>query len=351
MVNMPLLKQTVLYNSLETWLAAVAVSIAVGIALYALKRLLMHRFSAFAKRTRTTLDDMIVAVLSKTKPWFMATLALYSGLLILSLPAQASTFASTAAIIVTLLQGAIWSNALLDHLIAQNMAGPESGRSTAAGAFEFILRVAVWSAFLLLILDNIPGVNVGSLIAGFGVAGIAVALAVQTILSDLFSALSILLDKPFEEGDFIVVDDFSGTVEKIGLKSTRVRSLSGEQLIFSNSDLLSSRIRNYKRMKQRRIVFNLGVVYETPYEKLSKIPEIIREVIDSQENAVFDRAHFQSFGDSALNYEIVYHMTTPDYAVYMDTQQAINLELFKRFGEEGIEFAYPTQTIFLAKSE
>jgi len=146
------------------------------------------------------------------------------------------------------------------------------------------------------------------------------------------------------------VDDYSGTVEKIGLKSTRVRSLSGEQLIFSNTDLLSSRIRNFKRMKERRVVFTIGVTYETPHEKLEKIPQIVREVIEAQENARFDRAHFTSFGDFALNYEIVYYMEVPDYNVYMDTQQNINLALVRRFAEEGIEFAYPTQTIFLAGS-
>jgi small-conductance mechanosensitive channel len=350
MEEVPLLKQTLLYNSVETWLIAIVTALVVGFALYAVKWLLIRRFSAFAERTRTTLDDMVVAVVGQMKTWFMVAMSLYAGSIILSLPPRASTIVSTAAVILALVQGAVWSNALLDYLLTQGMVGKGGERSAAVGAFEFILRLAVWSAFLLLILDNIPGVDVGSLIAGFGVAGIAVALAVQTILSDLFSALSILLDKPFEEGDFVVVDEFSGTVEKIGLKSTRVRSLSGEQLVFSNSDLLSSRIRNYKRMKQRRVVFNLGVVYETPYEKLLKVPDLVREVIESQKDAVFDRAHFQSFGDSALNYEIVYHMTTPDYAAYMDTQQAINLELFRRFAEEGIEFAYPTQTIFLAKS-
>ncbi len=344
-----LLKETVFHNTLTAWLAALAVTLAVGLALFAIKWWLLRRFSTFAERTKTTLDDLVVEVLGQTKTWFAVVMSLYAGSLMLSLPDKAEEFAYTTAIVVALIQGAVWSNTLLDYLITQGASKGE-GKTAAIGAFEFIGKLVVWSAFLLLILDNLPGVNVGSLIAGFGVAGIAVALAVQAILSDLFSALSILLDKPFEEGDFVVVDDLSGTVEKIGLKSTRVRSLSGEQLVFSNSDLLSSRIRNYKRMKQRRIVFTLGVVYETPYEKLLRVPEIVREVIESQNDVIFDRVHFKSFGDFALNYEVVYRMTTPDYNVYMDTQQAINLALFQRFAEEGIEFAYPTQTVFLANN-
>ena len=344
-----LLKETVFHNTLTAWLAALAVTLAVGLALFAIKWWLLRRFSTFAERTKTTLDDLVVEVLGQTKTWFAVVMSLYAGSLMLSLPDKAEEFAYTTAIVVALIQGAVWSNTLLDYLITQGASKGE-GKTAAIGAFEFIGKLVVWSAFLLLILDNLPGVNVGSLIAGFGVAGIAVALAVQAILSDLFSALSILLDKPFEEGDFVVVDDLSGTVEKIGLKSTRVRSLSGEQLVFSNSDLLSSRIRNYKRMKQRRIVFTLGVVYETPYEKLLRVPEIVREVIESQNDVIFDRVHFKSFGDFALNYEVVYRMATPDYNVYMDTQQAINLALFQRFAEEGIEFAYPTQTVFLANN-
>jgi small-conductance mechanosensitive channel len=183
------------------------------------------------------------------------------------------------------------------------------------------------------------------------VGGIAVALAAQNILGDLFSSMSIVLDKPFVLGDFIIVGDLMGTVEKIGLKTTRIKSLSGEQLVFSNSDLLNSRIRNFKRMQERRAVFSIGVTYETPYEKLQTIPATIREVIESQELARFDRAHFASYGDFALVFEIVYYMKRPEYDLYMDTQQAINLELFRRFAESGIAFAYPTQTVHLNKPD
>jgi len=180
-----------------------------------------------------------------------------------------------------------------------------------------------------------------------GVGGIAVALAVQNILGDLFASLSIVLDKPFVIGDFIVVDTFVGTVEHIGLKTTRLRSLSGEQVIFSNTDLLGSRIRNYKRMYERRVVFTLGLVYQTPMEKVESVGKILQEIIELEPQARFDRAHFKEFGDSALVYEIVYFIKTSDFNAYMDAQQRINLAIMQRFEEQGISFAYPTRTVYM----
>ena len=180
-----------------------------------------------------------------------------------------------------------------------------------------------------------------------GIGGIAVALALQNILGDLFASLSIVIDKPFVIGDFIVVDQLMGTVEHVGLKTTRLRSLGGEQLIFSNNDLLKSRISNYKRMMERRIVFGFGVTYQTPPEKLPLINEIVREIIGKQEQARFDRVHFKEYGESSLNFEAVYFVLSQDYNLYMDIQQAINLEMFRCFQKEGIEFAYPTRTLFI----
>ncbi len=181
--------------------------------------------------------------------------------------------------------------------------------------------------------------------AGLGIGGIAVALAVQNILGDLFASLSIVLDKPFVIGDFIIVNEFLGTVEHIGLKTTRIRSLSGEQVIFSNADLLRSRIRNFKRMFERRVTFSIGVTYQTPSDKLERISALLKEIVVKQPKARFDRAHFKEFGDSALIYEVVYYVQNPDFNVYMDIQQAINIEIVRRFEEESIEFAYPTRTI------
>jgi small-conductance mechanosensitive channel len=222
----------------------------------------------------------------------------------------------------------------------------DAAAATTIGALRFIAKLVLWTAVLLLALDNL-GLDITTLVAGLGVGGIAVALALQSVLGDLFASLSIVLDKPFVIGDFIIVGDFLGTVEHIGLKTTRVRSLSGEQLVFSNGDLLSSRIRNYKRMAERRIVFGFGVVYQTPAEQLEAIPGMVREFIESLEKTRFDRAHFKGFGNFSLDFEVVYYVLVPDYNIYMDIQQQINLALYRRFEQDGIEFAYPTQTLYV----
>jgi small-conductance mechanosensitive channel len=214
---------------------------------------------------------------------------------------------------------------------------------------SFVGKVILWAVAVLLALDNLPGIQVDTLIASLGVGGVAVALAVQNVLGDLFASLSIVLDEPFVIGDSISVGEYVGTVEHIGLKSTRVRSLTGEQLVFSNADLLDSRIRNYGRMDERRASFSLGVANETPYAKLVEIPAIVQEIVEAQPYARFGRAHLKEFGDFALNHEIVYYLLTSDYTVFMDTQQAINLEILRRFAEEEIELPYPTQTVQLAR--
>lgn len=210
-------------------------------------------------------------------------------------------------------------------------------------------RVALWSLVLLLILDNL-GLNVSALIASLGIGGIAVALAVQNILGDLFASLSIAIDKPFVIGDFIIVDDLMGTVEHVGLKTSRIRSLGGEQIVFSNNDLLKSRIRNYKRMQERRVVFAIGVTYGTAEKELERIPDIIRQAIEAQPAARFDRTHFKGFGAFSLDFEAVYYVRQADYNVYMDAQQAINLQLVRDFAAKGIDFAFPTQTLHIASA-
>ncbi|RZA08103.1 MAG: mechanosensitive ion channel family protein [Proteobacteria bacterium] len=213
-------------------------------------------------------------------------------------------------------------------------------------ALFFLGNIIVWLGVGLLILDN-WGIKISALVAGLGIGGVAVALAVQNILGDLFASLSIVFDKPFVIGDAIRVDGDQGNVEHIGLKTTRVKSLTGEQLIFSNSDLLRSRVRNYKRQDERRVVISIGVLYETPAEKLAAIPQILREYLENEKNVRFERAHLMGFGPSSLNYELVYWVTVPDYNYHMDVQQKFMLRVIERFAAEGIEFAYPTQKLFL----
>jgi small-conductance mechanosensitive channel len=226
----------------------------------------------------------------------------------------------------------------------------DAASATTISVLGFISKLLLWSLALLLMLDNL-GVNITSLVAGLGIGGIAVALAAQNILGDLFASLSIVIDKPFVIGDFIVVDQMKGTVEHIGMKTTRLRSLGGEQLIISNNDLLKSRIQNFKRMEERRIVFGFGVTYQTPSAKLPLINDIVREIIQKQQQVRFDRVHFKEYGESALNFEAVYIVLKQDYNLYMDIQQAINLEMFRRFQQEKIEFAYPTRTLFVQHEE
>lgn len=340
-------------EKLQNWLIGLGIFLATFLILRLAKSLLLKRVLSFAQNTHNDLDDFIAELIENTKIWFLLILALYLGAVGLSIPAPTREVVRILLVTAFLLQVAFWANGLIVYLINHRMKDKleeDVENLTTINAFGLIAKIILWTIIILLILDNIPTIQVTSLIASLGITGVAVALAVQNILGDLFASLSIALDKPFVIGDFIIIGEFMGTVEKIGLKSTRVRSMSGEQLIFSNSDLLNSRIRNFKRMEDRRVVFNLGVTYQTPYEKLSLIPDIIQEIIERQDGLKFERSHFKGFGDSALNFETVYTLSTPDFTQYMDKQQAINLALFKSFSEEGIEFAYPTQTLFLERN-
>ena len=202
---------------------------------------------------------------------------------------------------------------------------------------------------MVLALD-VLGINVMPFIAGAGVAGIAIGFAAKDTLSNLIAGILLIIDRPFEIGDFIVIDNYAGTVKRIGIKSTRVQLLQGEELVLSNRELTSAKVRNFKKMKKRRIVFTIGVTYDTPVKKLKKIPDIIKDIISKNEMTEIDRVHFKEFGEFSLNFEIVYYVKTRDYVKYMDIQQEINLAIKEAFEKEGIEIAFPTQTIFLNKT-
>jgi small-conductance mechanosensitive channel len=271
--------------------------------------------------------------------------------MVLEFPGKAVKMLHHITLIAFGIQSAIWGSALIKFWISQVRAGEVSNTATASayGIIAFFSRLVLWGGIVLWLLSNL-GVNITALVAGLGVGGIAMALAVQSILGDVLNSVTIVLDKPFEVGDFIVVDSYMGTVEHIGIKTTRVRSLQGEQIVFSNTDLIHSRVQNLKRMQERRVLFSFTVVYQTPVDKLEAIPGMVREIIESLDQIRCDRVHFKSFGDSALNYEVVYYVGTRDFNAYMDVQQRINLELCRRFEREGIEFAYPTQTLFMHQS-
>ncbi len=312
---------------------------------------MLRRLSVLAKRTETQLDDLLLDVLSTTKYYFLFFVSIYIGSNFFVLQQNIFKAWNKIFFAVVIIQIAFWLGRGISFIISVNVKKRMVGdvaSTTTISVLGFISKLLLWSIVVLLVLDNL-GINITSLIAGLGIGGIAVALAVQNILGDLFASLSIVIDKPFVIGDFIVVDQLKGTVEHIGLKTTRLRSLGGEQLIFSNNDLLKSRIQNYKRMVERRIVFGFGVTYQTIPEKLPQINDIVRKIIMKQEKVRFERVHFKDYGESALNFEVVYFVINQDYNLYMDIQQAINLEIFCRFQQEGIEFAYPTRTLFVQR--
>ena len=335
-------------NRLLTWGAAAATTAVVLLALAVLRRVALARLGALATRTRTDVDDVVVAVFRRTRVFFLAAIALYAGAGLLDLTPHGQQLVTDVLTLAGVLQVGLWGNALAGLLVERHARKHPDGEGGGASvnALGYLARFALWTILALLALDNL-GVNITALVAGLGVGGVAVALAVQNILGDLFASLSIVLDRPFVLGDFIVVDQLMGSVEHIGLKTTRIRSLSGEQIVFANADLLKSRIRNYKRMFERRVVLLLGVVYETPPEAVAAIPGVLREIIESEARVRFDRAHFKGFGASSLDFEAVFYVLDPDYNTYMDIQQTINLAILRRFAADGIDFAFPSRTVYV----
>lgn len=345
---MEILDHTWLGNSLRDWLVALGVTVVIAAAIQLVVKVVLARVQRLAGRTEMPYDDALVGALRRTRWFFVLAVAIRLGSRGLSLPGLADVWLDRIVIFAVLLQVGMWASSWVEQVLdawRRHRYAEDPEVLSSYNLFRYAALVLVWGAVALLFLDNV-GVDVTALVAGLGVGGIAIALAVQSILGDLFASLSIVLDKPFLVGDFLIVDDKMGTVESIGLKTTRLRSLSGEQLVFANSDLLKARIRNYGRMQERRAVFGFGVVYGTDPARLRAIPGIVREAVEAQENTRFDRSHFKGFGESSLDFETVYYMTVPDYNAYMDVQQAINLALFERFAEAGIEFAFPTRTVY-----
>jgi small-conductance mechanosensitive channel len=343
---MILMNVVFLNNTTTQWLSALGVALAVALTLYLVKHVVVRRLAVIAARTSTRLDDIAVAALASTRLLVMMIIGLYAGSLMLALPDGVRVIVTRTAITAGLIQGAIWGNSALRSWLGQyyENRATDPARATSASAVGFIARMVLWIVILLMILDNL-GVNITTLVASLGVGGIAVALAVQNILGDLFASLSIVLDKPFVIGDFLIVDKYLGTVEYVGLKTTRLRSLGGEQLVFSNADLLKSRLQNMTRLESRRAAFTVGVPYDTPAAKLRAIPGMLAEIVKAQPKVTFDRAHFTGVGGAAMNFEVVYFYGSPDFNAFMDVQQEIYLQMVERFAAEGIEFAYPTQTL------
>jgi small-conductance mechanosensitive channel len=329
------------------WFYALIISAIITLISALLKPLLIHKLAKFSAKTATKVDDALVEVLRSTHLWLLAIAAFAIGVHLMELTSTAAKLAKSVGTLTAFIQIGLWVSALLQAWLNRSREQAlqnDVSAATSLSAIGFIGKIVLWAVITLVALDNL-GVNITTLIAGLGVGGVAVALAVQNILGDLFASLSIVIDKPFVIGDFIIIDDYIGTVENVGLKTTRIRSLGGEQIVFANSDLLKNRVRNYKRMFERRIVFNFGVLYQTTPDQLESIPGLVRTIIEKQDKVRFDRVHCQKFGDSSIDFEAVYWVLDPDYNLYMDIQQAINFQIKRRFAETGIDFAFPTRTI------
>ena len=340
------LDRTYFHNSTTEWLSALGVFVGAVLLMLLVRRLIVSRLSLMAQRTNTDIDDFAVEVLRRTRLYFIVVVSAVVASLALDLPNRWEHTRGIILVVAIALQAGVWGNGLIAFWINRHVrkSGRTGAAATTLGALGFLARVVLWGILLLVALDNV-GFDVTAVVTGLGIGGIAIALAIQNVLSDLFGALSIVLDKPFVVGDFIVIDAFEGTVEHVGLKTTRLRSISGEQIIISNADLLKSRIRNYQRLQERRVKFVLGVQYDTPPEKAERIPGIIREVVSAQRLVRMDRSHLARLSESSIDFETVYYFSSPDYNLFMDTQQTIVLELLRRFAAEGIQFAFPTRTV------
>ena len=345
------LGSTIYGNSVRAWLTMLLLLV-IGVSLLiAIKKIVVRRSTSGAQDAQPDLDSLVIDLLRRTRFFFFVFIMMAGATRTLNLSPSDRDLIYNVALVSLAVQAALWGNGLVAFWVnryTSRRAAIDASLLMTIGALGFAARVVIWSVVLLLALDNL-GIDVTTLIAGLGIGGIAVALAVQNILGDLFGALSIVVDKPFVVGDFIVVDQYMGSVEHVGLKTTRLRSLSGEQIVFSNADLLKSRIRNFQRMVERRVDFVLGVDYGTSPDKLAAIPTWIREIIEAQSQTRFDRSHFRSYGQSSLDVESVYFMTTSDYNVFMDTQQAINLAILRRLRAEGVEFAYSPRTVMVTE--
>ena len=336
-------------NQLNSYLIAAVILCSSIVLIKILKRSTFKSLRKWAAKTENIYDDAIVGIIERDliPIAYIASLYLAVGNLVLH-PILDSTIEVMVVIISTIFAIRLFS-AMAEYIIKiywLNYQPNNVNLEQSINALIPALRITIWLIGVVFLLDNL-GFDISAVVASLGIGGVAIALASQGVLQDLFSYFSILLDRPFELGDFIIVGDYLGTVEYVGIKTTRLRSINGEQIIVSNSDLVSSRIRNCKRMRQRRIVLKFGLVYETSVEKLAQIPSLIHEIIEATNNAHCDRAHFSGYGEYSLNFEVVYFVNTSDYAVYMNAQQEINLAIKTKFAEEKIEFAHPTQIVYL----
>lgn len=353
MVDLSFLKNLgFLGNTLDHYLYALLVFAGLYIGLALIRGVVLLRLEVVAKKTTNKYDDVVINALLKINWPFFFFVSLLSAIRYI----KTIDLVDKIAFYLTVFVITIYVVRVLRVLIVQgshavNTRGDkieEDYDDSLANVMATIIQALVWVGIFLFLLSN-AGVDITTALAGVGVGGIAIAFALQNVLSDLFASFSIYFDKPFKKGDFLVIGTDSGIVQKIGLKSTRIKTLQGEELVVSNKELTETRINNFKKLERRRVVITIGVTYDTPVAKMKKIPDMVKKIMEKEKKATFDRAHFKEYADSSMNFEIVFYIESSEYLTYMDIRQRINLEILKIFNKEKINFAFPSRTIYLKK--
>lgn len=348
-LNYPFLQIIFLNNTVLDYIIAVIAFLVFLLILKVFQAIILKKLDKFAQKTKTDIDDTLIEIVKSVRPPFYSFLAFYLALFFLNINPTGQKVINAILIVWLTFQVITGLQILIDYLVKKKLAkDKEIATKVGVRYISMLAKIALWVIGVILILGNL-GVDVTSLIAGLGIGGIAVALAIQNILGDLFSSLAIYFDKPFVVGDFIIVGENQGTVEKIGIKTTRIRALDGEEIIISNQELTSARIQNFKTVKERRSLFRVGVTYDTSQTKLKQIPKMLKESVETSKQTKFDRAHFVEFADSSLNFEISFYVQTEDYKKILDVQQQVLYKIKYLFEKEKIGMAFPTQTIYLAK--
>ena len=342
--------QLFLTNTLAEWLIAGIVSVAVWSGLWVVRRLIASRYKNYSAGQHRLPVRLIAYLAGNTKQFLFVAVALDVAQAGLTLPDRIQHAVSATVLILLLLQLGLWAGGAVRFYVETKELERGADRAFAGSMdiINFVTRMLIWSLLVLVALDNF-GINITALLAGLGVGGVAVALALQNVLGDLFASLSIALDKPFIVGDRLVIDTFAGDVEHIGIKTTRLRSETGEQIILSNADILKSRVRNFGRAEEQRSLTSIRVTYDTPPDKLRRIPALLEGIVREHSNARFERCHLKTLGEVALHFELSYFVRQPSLNPLLDLQQAVNFRILDEFRNMGVEFDYPTQRIIIAR--
>lgn len=335
-------------NSLSAWILAATTFVVLLLLFKIVQSLGIAQLKRLAAKTKTDIDDTLVQIVRSVRPPFYSFVSFYIALRVLAIPHLLQKIVEIVLISWVTWQAIVVVQIVIDFAFKKGMKDEDLGTKSALAMLSNITKATLWVLGGLFILSNL-GINITSLVAGLGIGGVAVALAIQNILGDLFSSFAIHFDKPFVVGDFIQVGDYIGEVEKIGIKTTRLKALQGEEVVISNQELTSARVRNFKKLKERRVVFSFGVTYETSTQKIREIPKIIKEIINSVPKTRFGRTHFSRFDDSALSFEVVYYFLSSDYDEYMAANEEILVKIKEAFEERDIDMAYPTRTLYVKK--